>query len=75
MLNVPQVVPPKQRAEKRFRCTTRIAGWHPSSEPRIHKHTNCQRLTFRMMQKKGAAQEILLSYDAVRKARGQVKSR
>jgi len=34
MLNVPQVVPTKRRVYKRFRCTTRIAGWHPSLEAR-----------------------------------------
>ena len=39
-----------------------------------HKHNNCRRLTLRMMQKKGASQEILVSYDSVRGARGQITS-
>jgi len=38
---------------------------------RHHKHQNCRRLTLGMMQKKGTAQETLVSYDPVRGARGR----
>src|SRR5690348_4590210 len=34
--------------------------------------TNCPRLTLGMMQKKGKAQELWVSYDAARESRGQV---
>ena len=64
---------PRNEEQRSGSDVPRGTGWHLSSEPRIHKHTNCRRLTLRMMQKKGAAPEILVSYDSVRGARGQLK--